>query len=283
MQLNDGIDRRAGLTRERFEQEYLMPLRPVILTDAIDHWSALGRWTPAFFKTHYGHLNVAVDGEVMTLADLVDRVNASTDERPAPYLRNQLLSDWPAELCAELSPMPQCTRPNWLESRLFPSTRDLSYLELYIGGKGAKFPVLHYDHLFTHAFLMQLHGEKEYIAFSPEQGAFLYPRQGVHRNQSTINDPLHPDLDAFPLADRAQGIRFRLMPGETLFVPAGWWHTARILSPSVTISLNSVNQANVAAFRRDYVERIARRSPLLSRVAAAAVSVGATTGLFEWL
>ena len=36
MQLNDEIDRRGGLAREQFEQEYLMPLRPIVLTGAID-------------------------------------------------------------------------------------------------------------------------------------------------------------------------------------------------------------------------------------------------------
>ena len=98
---------------------------------------------------------------------------------------------------------------------------------------------------------MQLYGEKEYVAFSPEQGAVLYPRPGIERNKSQINDPLNPDLDAFPLCDQAEGVRFRLGPGETLFVPAGWWHTARILSPSVTVSINTVNRANAAAFRHD--------------------------------
>ena len=140
MQLGDEIDRRAGLTRDQFEREYLRPLRPVVLTDAIGHWSALGRWSPAFFKTHYGQLKVKVDGEAMTLAELVDRIDGSTDERPAPYLRNQPLSDWPAELRAAVSPMPECTRPNWLSSRLFPASTDLSSVEVYIGGMGAKFP-----------------------------------------------------------------------------------------------------------------------------------------------
>ena len=42
MRLTNEIDCRAGLTREQFEQEYLLPLRPVVLTDAINHWRALG-------------------------------------------------------------------------------------------------------------------------------------------------------------------------------------------------------------------------------------------------
>ena len=98
----------------------MRPPRPVILTDAISHWRAMGRWTPQFFKDEYGDLEVVVDGEAMALGELVDRVEKSTEDNPAPYLRNQALAEWPPELLAEVSPMPDCTKPNWLESRLFP-------------------------------------------------------------------------------------------------------------------------------------------------------------------
>ena len=90
---------------------------------------------------------------------------------------------------------------------------------------------------------MQLYGEKEYIVFSPEQTGSC-TRRTACGNKSRIDDLLHPDLAAFPLFDQAEGVRFPLHPGETLFVPAGWWHTARILSPSVTVSINGVNRAN---------------------------------------
>ena len=93
----------------------------MIVTDAISHWRALGRWTPQFFKTEYGHLSVKVDDETMVLGDLIDRIEASTPGAPASYLHNQLLADWPPELFAEVLPMPQCSQPNWLESRFFPS------------------------------------------------------------------------------------------------------------------------------------------------------------------
>ena len=282
MRLADQIDRQAGLSREQFECEYLRPLRPVILTDAISHWRAMGRWSPQFFKEEYGHLEVEVDGEAMALGDLVDRVEASTDDNPAPYLRNQVLAEWPPELTADVLPMPDCTRPNWLESRFFPSGEKLSSVEVYIGGQGAQFPVLHYDGLHTNAFLMQLHGDKEYIVFSPEQSGYLYAQDGMAANKSRIDDLLHPNIAAFPLFDQAQGVRFQLHPGETLFVPSGWWHTARILSPSVTVSINGVNRANGAAFRRDYCEAIAQRSHLRSLVARAGLLFGHATRLFEF-
>ena len=281
MKLADQIDRHAGLGRERFEREYLRPLRPVILTDAIAHWNALGRWSPQFFKTEYGHLQIEVDGEAMALSDLIDRVEASTDDNPAPYLRNQALAKWPPELTADVTPMPDCTRPNWFESRFFPSGSELAAVEVYIGGRGAQFPVLHYDGLHTHAFLMQLYGDKEYIVFAPDQARFLYPADNGASNRSTITDLLHPDLEAFPLFDQAEGVRFELHPGETLFVPSGWWHTARILGPSVTVSINGLNRANGAAFRRDYCDAMAQESRLRASVARAGLLFGQATRLFE--
>ena len=258
MTMHAGVDRRQRLTHAEFVSDYLYPLRPVILTDAINHWRALGRWTPQFFRTHYGSRDVVVDGQTYALADLVSRVEASTRSCPAPYLRNLLLQSWAPELMADITPLPGCAEPNWLASRLFPADDPLTAVELYIGGAGARFPVLHYDHLHTHAFLMQLHGTKEYIIFAPDQAPFLYPRFGSEINKSQIDDIEQADLRRFPLFTHAAAQRTLLNAGETLFVPAGWWHTARILDASVTVSANTANAANWPAFKHDYVEEAAR-------------------------
>jgi len=249
------IDRQdwATLGRERFEREYVLPLRPIVVSGGFDHWAARDKWTLEFFRQHHGSRVVVVDGKHWRLEDLIDRIRVSSPEAPAPYLRNQLLSRWAPELLADISPMPECTRPNWLESRAIPALQPLTYIELFIGGTGASFPILHYDNLHTHAFLMQLVGEKEYIALPPDQEKFLYPAEGVASNKSSIGDLTNPDLARFPLFEQAKGIRFKLHPGETLFVPAGWWHTARILSPSITVSINGANRANWPAFRKDFV------------------------------
>lgn len=61
---------------------------------------------------------------------------------------------------------------------------------------------------------------------------------------------------------QASGIRFKLLPRETLFVPAGWWHTARILSTSITVSINAANQPNWGQFSRDYCAGVASYSRL---------------------
>jgi histone arginine demethylase JMJD6 len=173
---------------------------------------------------------------------------------PPPYLRNVLLEKWIPELMADISPLPLCTAPNWLDSRLFPSRESQRTLEIYIGGAGARFPMLHYDGLHTHAWLMQIHGRKRYLVYPPSATALVYPRTGLEINKSSIADLEHPDLERFPLFAQAEPTVFDLHPGETLFVPSGFWHTVAILSPSITISINSANRPNWGAFVRDFVQ-----------------------------
>lgn len=254
--VSGGVPRLTGLSHDAFIQDYIMQLRPAILTDATRHWAALGKWTPEFFRHNFPKLELHIDGRDYRMEDFINLVLASTAERPAPYLTNYLLEKHLPELLPDIFPLPHCTQPNWFESRWFPSRDNYTFVELYIGGTGGKFPVLHYDGWHTHAYLMQLYGVKQYIFFPPEQSHLLYRREGCGRNASSVNDVEAPDLSTFPLFAQATPIRCELHPGETLFAPAGWWHTARILSPSVTVSVNSANAANWRDFVYDYCESI---------------------------
>ena len=245
------VAREKNLSHDAFIQEYLLPLRPVILTDATAHWAALTKWTPSFFRDQYGTTLLTIDGRQHSMADFIELVLGSTPEHPAPYLHNHLLKKWMPELLTDIFPLPYCTSPNWLESRLFPSKQSHTYVELYIGGKGARFPTIHYDNWHTHAFLMQIYGVKEYVIYAPDQAPMLYPK-APGSNVSLINDVKNPDLEKFSLfADANPGYCY-LYPGETLFVPAGWWHTARIISTSITVSANTANAANWHEFVSDY-------------------------------
>jgi histone arginine demethylase JMJD6 len=251
---SEKIDRHewSQLGRQRYVREYVYPLKPVIITGALEHLPARSKWTFDFFQDHYGHLPLEVDGRQLSMAQLIAEVVASTLHAPAPYLRNYPIKLLPGALQSDIAPMPSCTGPNWLDHPLVKVRWSLTFPELYIGGKGARFPVLHYDGLHTHAFLMQIQGVKEYIGFAPDQTPYMYGRVGPEQpNISDINDMENWDTNRFGLFGNAKGVRFTLHPGETLFMPAGWWHTARILSPSITISINGVNAANWSDFRKD--------------------------------
>lgn len=277
------IERRSNLSYEDFAREYLYPMKPVIVTDVLQKWPAMTRWTPEFFKhefssvkftindTTYGRASFKNGKEVeFTMAEFIDRVLESTEENPAPYFRNQILYDLFPTLKQDIQPIPQYLQPNWLSERFLVKRvakvlNPGSAMELFIGGKGAAFPVLHYDGAATHAVLMQIYGRKQYIVYPPEQESFMYPSP-EKRNISAINSIDKPDLDKFPLFAKAEATIFFLDPGELLFVPSRWWHTAKILSPSITVSTNILNQSNwhelekyVAAQQRSPLAWLANR------------------------
>lgn len=54
------------------------------------------------------------------MRELLERIDRSTAEDPAPYLRAQKLAEVFPELSGDLEPMIDDARPNWTESRLLP-------------------------------------------------------------------------------------------------------------------------------------------------------------------
>lgn len=258
------IERQRCPACPEFRREFLEPRKPVIITGALERWRALTRWTPKFFKQSYGAVPLRVgnqpytlggflpkksDGSPLTLGEFIDLVLASSDAEPAPYLRNVHIDKFLPELNADLHPVPDYFQPNWLEGPLakpLDSRLHSGRFELYIGGTGGRFPVLHYDTWHIYTLLSQIYGVKRYLLFAPDQAAFLYPRG----NQSQV-DPDNPDLQKFPLFARATPVSCDLQPGEILFVPPGWWHTTRILTPSITVSASRVNASNWRDFSHD--------------------------------
>jgi histone arginine demethylase JMJD6 len=266
------IDRRCCLPYDDFAREYLYPKKPVIISGALPAWRALDKWTPDYFKQTFGARNLTVDGKKYKMADFVDRVNSSTSENPAPYLRNAVIDQFLPELLADIAPQPPYFFPNWLDGKFSRALRSRLHdgsPELYIGGAGAKFPFLHFDSYHTHAFLTQIYGVKEYTAFPEDQTHLIYvdPHQ---YNASQIPDIENPDYDKFPLFAQAVPMRFRLHPGEILFIPGGLWHTAKMLTPSISISVNRANASNWSTLTHD----MCTHAPLHMKPFAAAYLTG---------
>jgi hypothetical protein len=271
------IEYRKKLSYPEFIEKYVSTNTPVIVTDAILSWKALARWTPEFFKKEFGSMKFMIQdhekgqgeykengGTEYTMAQFIDRVLESDHQHPAPYFRNRILSNTFPALKQDIEPLPHYIFPNWLpESYLIKDVQQVfnrgAQFEIYIGGKGGSFPVLHYDGLASHAFLMQIYGQKRFIVYHPDQTEFMYPTPG-QPHLSQIKDVECPDSRKFPMFAKAQPVTFVLQPGDLLFVPSRWWHTTKMLTPSITVSINVVNGSNWAALT-DFV--CSKRKPIL--------------------
>lgn len=247
------IDRREKLSYREYIEEYVKPNKPVLVTDAIEHWTALERWTPDFFRTHYRGMDLDMGG--LKMEELIDQIECSTPEvENRHYLRNKSIQRSFPELKSDISPLPIYLTPNWFDNPLVPKRISQHRTDLFIGGRGSKFPYLHFDNYHGYAFIFQIYGEKEFVLIPPEQTSFVYAQdsgKGIE-NVSSVTDIENPDLKKFPLFANASPARCVIAKGDMLFVPAGWWHTARMNVASITVSSNTANAYNWHSLMADH-------------------------------
>ena len=113
---------------------------------------------------------------------------------------------------------------------------------LFFGGQSSKVG-LHYDIDLSHVFLNQFHGRKRVILFAPDQSRHLYQHPFT---VASFVDTQKPDFDQYPALRQAKGYECILHPGETLFIPSGFWHSVKYLDGGYSMSL----RANESWLRR---------------------------------
>ena len=130
-----------------------------------------------------------------------------------------------------------------------------------MAGRGTHFPVLHYDTMHYHAFITQIRGSKTFWLYRPDQGRFLYPRED-EPNLSRIDGFEPVDLARWPDYANAEAVSVVVHPGETIFVPSGFWHRTRLSEISIAVTWNTVSRRNWPDFVEDKYLRWTRPSKL---------------------
>ncbi len=236
MKLTRHIDRIEGYDISRFRQEYMEPLKPVVFTDFMKGWKAGELWNIGFFKEKYGHVPVPVYNEdyhkpgknyMSSVMEIPFREYLESIENGPSSLRLFLFNI--------LKNIPE------LESHI-PVPEILQRVKtgppfLFFGGEGAKVG-LHYDIDMAHVFLSQFHGTKRVILFAPDQSTALY------KQPFTVHSYLDPDDESknaklYPAVKEASGFEILLHPGETLFIPSGYWHFIVYQNCSFSISMRA--------------------------------------------
>ena len=236
-----------------FLRDYVRRGKPVVVQDAIADWPALAKWTPAYFRERFARKMVNVGyGDRLSFADFIDQAEASTVDKPGPYMYRLFLHEHLPEVLPDLSPQCSYSFPRRYASPLMPEywRRPDGYQKLLIGGAGGRFPVTHFDSENAHATITEIYGDKEFILFPPSESPYMYPSPR-QPNHSLISDPLKGDPARFPLFAKAKPYRTILRPGYMVFVPCGWWHTARALNMSISVGMNILDRSNWKGFVSD--------------------------------
>jgi hypothetical protein len=239
------VEKRGGVGRDEFVERYVRGCRPVVLTDVADDWPATKRWSPQHLKERYGHLEVEIQAErsanqryeqdklkhkrQVRLGDFVDRVlrmGPSNDE----YLtaNNELLRRPEfAPLLDDIGTLPAvCDRAKLAERSSF-----------WFGPGGTVTP-LHHDTVML--FHTQVVGRKRWRFISPLETPRLYNHYDVYSevNLDAVDLVRHPDFEGVKVLDVV------VEPGETMFLPLGWWHQVSSLDVSMSFSFSNLDVPN---------------------------------------
>jgi hypothetical protein len=272
------IERRdaSTLSFKDYVREYVDKNRPVIITNAVPAWNAVKEWTPEFFKSRFGTKTVQVSYETkMQMGELIDAVKASTKEKPGPYLHKVIIYKDMPELLPDITPGNPYGYPQRFCSPLMPGhyKRPDGFLKLLIGGVGGEFPLMHYDSDNAHALITEVYGHKEFVLFAPEDTPYVYPAPTPDSPVASVNNLDNPDLERFPLFVNATQYRGIIGPGDAAFIPSRWWHSARVVTTSISTCTNMIHASNWRGFVDEACAPQLTRNPLKRAVKRAYLAV----------
>nr|WP_255652241.1 cupin-like domain-containing protein [Corallococcus sp. AS-1-12] len=237
------VERRSRLAPAEFFNDYYRRNRPVVIEGLMEDWPARTRWTPAWMAERFGDETVEVMAgrDAQAMPDLhADRLRrdvplrellARFDGAPANdmYLvaRNSLL------LRDAFRPLLEDLRAP--EGYIQPDLREPDRVHLWLGPAGT-LSNLHHDHL--NVLFCQVWGRKQ-VWLAP---SWETPWMANVRGFYSAVDVLAPDVGRFPDFARVALHTVEVGPGDTLFLPVGWWHALRALEPSLSVTFVSFEQ-----------------------------------------
>jgi hypothetical protein len=234
------VDRRSGLSSQEFLEEYYAKNTPVIMDDVCKNWPARTLWNPEYLVDKLGGVEVEVMSD--RESDPNYEINSNQHKfmmRFDEYVAKIEVAGYSNDLYLVANNKLLATtaaRPLWddfvLDPRFLAPDPDHGQAYLWFGPGGTITP-LHHDTL--NVFFNQVAGHKHFI---------LIPSLAIHRLYNNLAvysevDPLNPDLDRHPLFAGVQPIHFDIGPGESLFIPAGWWH--HVVSQDTSLSVSFTN------------------------------------------
>jgi len=239
------VERRTGVSQKEFLDRYYSQNQPVLMTDSCDRWPALSLWDADYLVAKLGSTEIEVMAGRESDPDY--EINANQHRFLMPFdeyvakIRTESRSNDTYLVANNKLLATEAALPLWddftLDERYLAPDPKRTHAFLWFGPAGTVTP-LHHDSV--NVLFNQVDGWKHII---------LIPSLEIHRVYNNLAvysqvDPLNPDLGQFPLFASAQQIHLDVGPGQTLFIPAGWWHHVESTEASISISFTNFAFSN---------------------------------------
>ncbi|MEZ4796824.1 MAG: cupin-like domain-containing protein [Flavobacteriaceae bacterium] len=238
MKLNlHDIPRVKNITKEEFIKHYFKPQKPVVIERFIEDWPAYSKWNLDYMKSVAGE-------KIVPLYD--DRPVDYKDGFNEPHAKMKM-SDYVDLLKCEptkyriflwniLKEVPQLQNDFTYPDFGLKLMKGLPML--FFGGTDS-YTFMHYDIDLANIFHFHFEGKKQIILFDQKQNKHLYkiPHSLITREDIDFSNP---DFEKWPALKNAQGYITNLNHGEVLYMPEGYWHYMKYITPGFSMSLRSI-------------------------------------------
>lgn len=238
MKLNlEQIPREKTLSKREFIQNYFKPQKPVVIERFIEDWPAYSKWNLEYMK------QVAGEKEVPLYDDRPVKHDEGFNEPHARMKMSDyvdLLKSGPTRyrifLWNVLKEVPELQKDFTYPDFGLKLMKGLPML--FFGGEDS-YTFMHYDIDLANIFHFHFEGKKQCILFSQEETKYLYkvPHSLITREDIDFDNP---DLDKWPALQHARGHIADLEHGNVLYIPEGYWHYMKYVTPGFSMSLRSI-------------------------------------------
>lgn len=232
-----------SISPEDFRKTYYSTNTPVVVKNFSKDWPAREKWNWDYFKQAVGEKEVGVYNNVKS--DAYTPINkADGYMKFGEYL--DMVKKGPVELRIFLFNIfqhaPQLVKDfSWPDHFMKGFVK--KYPMLFVGGAGS-ITHMHFDIDLSHILHTQFMGRKRVLLFPYEQQHRLYRKPFEVLSLADFSrywqNNGKPDYEKFPALKLADGYDFILEHGDTLFMPAGYWHHMEYLDSGFAMSLRAM-------------------------------------------
>ncbi len=237
------VDIVENISARDFKAKYYNTMKPVIIKNLAKDWPAYHKWNWDYFIDTVGDKEVGVYNNVKS--DAYTPINtADAYMKFGDYL--QKVKAGPLDLRIFLFNIfqhaPQITKDfTWPDHLMKGFVK--KFPMLFVGGQGS-ITHMHFDIDISHILHTQFVGRKKVLLFPFEEQYKLYRKPWeVLSLADFANYSTNFDYESFPATKLANGYEIILEHGDTLFMPAGYWHHMEYLDAGFAMSLRAMQSS----------------------------------------
>lgn len=243
------IDRVQTITKKDFINKYVKTQTPVVVERLTEDWAAYDKWHLNYIKELAGEKVVPLyDDRPVRAEDGFNQAHAEMKMKDYIDLLEKEPTNYRIFLYNIMQEVPSLKNDfKWPKIGL----RLIKQLPmLFFGGENSKV-FMHFDIDYSNILHFHFHGKKQCILFPPDQSQYMYkiPHSLICREDIDFDNP---DFEKFPALKQAQGYICELNHGEMLYMPEGYWHYMKYLTPSFSMSLRALPRTPKFLFKALY-------------------------------